>query len=293
MITPCAPVIRPPWPDEVPRVFDAFPRGRRDAAVHPFVAVATTAGVERIVGVAGIFPHVAAVSGISFTLRPRYFAVCDELLDTAIRCARRVGSRQIVTLDDLADGSPAVLALQRHGFVLHQRLEVWSTPLTHIAERVERVQTRMDKAGRSLTIQIRSLTLADIKAVQHLMAEEGLLAGESVALESRETPSGFSPALSFVVYDGHELVGAILARSTGVATVAIEAEAVARRWRNGLNHAHHLLLRATVTAARNLGAQEFVYTVNASGEIDTGRMARRTHSRLLGERLRLVKDLGA
>ncbi len=282
--------IRPPWPDEIPRIVAAFPQVRRDAIAYPLVAVVTTGGVERIVGLAAISPPVSGISGFSLVLRPRYLdtPVAGALVTPLAQLARDLGAVKLLTLDELSPDDPRRRALERFGFSLHQELEIWATPLAPIRERVDRVRRRLHHTARHRPLQPRPLSIADLDEVRTLMTSEHLLSGEEIDLGHSATPHRFDPRLSFVVREEGQLAGAILARTLGAGRILIAAEAVGPRWRGGRDLVHHALLGAVIDEASKQGATEFTYSVDATRKVDTARMARRSGSRLVSRCVRLL-----
>ena len=118
-----SPHVRPPWPDEFPRMADAFPKFPRDQALRPLLLLSTAGGVERIVGLAGVLDPVDAVAGLTLAVRPRFlagpgFAI---LLEAAIQVARDSGATRLITTDDLRPGNPHLAALEQNGFTVGSR----------------------------------------------------------------------------------------------------------------------------------------------------------------------------
>lgn len=288
-----ATLIRPPWPDELPRLADAFPRFSRPQEFCPLLLLTESGGIERMVGLAGVCDSVNGVAGLTLAVRPRFLggAGIAALLDASARTARDAGASRLITSDDLRPGDLRLAALERNGFNVSRRLELWSTAVDRIRERVERVQARLAAAGRAGRFTAEPLRAEHLPAVRGLMAVEHLLEGREITLAGEGAGRGYDPAVSFVVFSGSELAGAILARRAGGEAVTVEAEAVAPKWRGGTDLVHHALFHACIQAAAAGGAQRFVYTVETAGQVDTRRMARRSGSRLLGEGVQLARAL--
>jgi hypothetical protein len=272
---------------------DAFPKFPRHQALRPLLLLTAAGSVERIVGLAGVFDPVNAVAGLTLAVRPRFLADPGlvVLLAAAAQAAREAGATRLITTDDLRPGNPHLVALEQNGFAASRRLELWSTKLPRIRDRVARVQVRLEAAGRARRFNAEPLRAEHLAAVRGLMAAEHLLEGQEITLAGGDGGRGYDPAVSFVVFSGPELAGAILARRSGSEAVAVEAEAVAPAWRGGSNLVHHALYRACIQAADTHGVQHFIYTVDTAGHVDTRRMARRSDSRRLGESVQLVRPL--
>jgi hypothetical protein len=129
--------------------------------------------------------------------------------------------------------------------------------------------------------------------VRTLMATEHLLEAQEITLDDigEITGCGYDPTLSFAVFAGATLAGAILARRAGTEAVAVDAVAVAPAWRGGGDLVHHALFRACIQTSASLGARQFIYTVDTTGHVDTVRMAQRSGSRRLGEGVQLARSL--
>jgi len=287
--------VRLPWPDELPRLVAAFPKFPRQKAFSPLVLVAKAGEVERLVGLAGIMNQIKGVAGLALALQPRYLndPGAGALLAAVQQTAAAAGARRLITIDDLRTGNPLVPMLEDNGFTIFRRLEFWMTALTVIRDRVERVQNRLVATGRAGRFTAEPLREDHLPAVEELMAAEHLLEARSITLSRTESGDGYDPKLSFVVFAGSRLAGALLAHRAGAEEVAVEAEAVALPWRGGTGQVHHTLYQACIQAASDLNLKNFIYTVDKTGHVDTGRMARRSDSRLLGEGLQLSKAMGS
>lgn len=112
-------IVRPPWPDELPRIAEAFPaRVNRTVALHPLVLVAP-GSPERIVGFAGVLEPVEGESGLKCIVRPRYIDSPDgdRLIAAALKLGQSLGARSVRIADEVAEGTPLLTALRRARFV--------------------------------------------------------------------------------------------------------------------------------------------------------------------------------
>lgn len=119
-------IVRSPWPDELPRLAEAFPTLRWRRAMHLHV-LATGGEIERLVAVSAVCPAPAdrEVATLSLLARPRFAATAafDALLAAALGVARERGVRELEFEPLLAPADDRVPALQRAGFAL--------TPVEH------------------------------------------------------------------------------------------------------------------------------------------------------------------
>lgn len=288
---PCA--VRRAHPHECARIATAFPHLRLDASVLPIVLVASAGGVERLVGVASVLPPVQQIAGVSLMLRSRFVRLhaCGPLVDASCALARKLGARELVTVDDLRQDDPRLEALASRGFAISQTHEIWSTPLAAIRARVDLVQERLARKARAAGYVAYPISPDDLDSVRALLDAENLLGGEHITPVAGRHGQGIDAGLSFVVRDRQQLVGALLARPIGRSAVAVMAEVVAPGWRGACGVVHHALLRACIEASAVREAREFIYTVDTGTTVDTARMARRSGSRALGRTLRLKASL--
>ena len=127
-------VVRPPWPDELPRLADAFPGLAFTRPLHLRVlAVPATAGSpERLVGVAAL---AAPAEGkpdatLAFVVRPRFVATehTRELLAAILAAAREERFSSIVTHAP-ADATPRIDLLRAAGFSPTTESGLWRLEL--------------------------------------------------------------------------------------------------------------------------------------------------------------------
>jgi hypothetical protein len=124
------PVIRPPWPDELPRLADAFPGLKWTASLHLRVLVmpATAISPERLVGLAAVAEPASGATDTALFLRVRARLVdspaIDALLAEAIALARGLGLRTLTT-GQTAGPDPREPALRRAGFNANDEGKSW------------------------------------------------------------------------------------------------------------------------------------------------------------------------
>ena len=286
-IPPCC--VRPPWPDELPRIAATFSKFVLAQAVSPLALVTAAGGVERIVGVAGVTDPVDGIAGFSLAARPRFLHRdgLRPLIEAAVTLARNGGATALVTVDDLRIDDARLAALRQEDFETKGQQEYWSVDVAALSARVERRPARPDTTDRPE--HFRTVPLADehLTAVRTLMTAETLLDRREIILATESAGSGFDPNLSFVVTVEGSLAGVVLARRSGKETILVEAVAVARAWRTAPNWAHLAMARTFVQAASKSGGKRVVFSVDPKKPGEPMRMARRTAGRLLGEYVQL------
>ena len=293
------PLVRAPWPDEIPRLtaaFSQFPLARVHA---PLVLVAEAAQVERLVGVAGVGLPSDGLAPLFLAVRPRYLdsPALHALLEAAASLARALGAHTLQTADSLAPADPRVAALKQHGFVHSRTEEVWRTSFADMLPRLDRVHQRLETAGRLAGHTVAPLAEADLPEVRALMLAAGLLTPDRVFLlpeKDHTAARGHHAALSPVVRREGRLVGALLARATGGAgsgSVVFEAQAVDPASIGGFDVANHLTLRGVAQAGLAAGRTHMVFSADTAKAPATVRMARRMQGERLNEFVVLTRTL--
>ncbi len=125
-----SPIVRPPWPDELARLADAFPGLKKTTPLHLRVLVvpATITSPERLVGLLALAEHAsgATEAALFLRLRPRFAdtPAADALLAETIALARSLGARTLIT-DRPAGPDPREPALRRAGFTATDDGKSW------------------------------------------------------------------------------------------------------------------------------------------------------------------------
>ncbi len=276
-------LVRPPWPDELPRIADAFPRGRVNRALHPLVLVAP-GSPERMVGFAGVLEPLEGQTGLTCALRPRYLDSPDgdRLLSAAVHLARSLGARSIRTIDDLPSGSPIGPALKRAGFVVTATSEFWKLEIPALARRLGRSQVRLASDPRLGEFEVEPPGPADLPGVQTLLADAGLLSPERRrALSPSDPGTGYTPALSAVVRQRGQVVAVALLK-TQVGAAVVDALVVDPSCRRGFHLPVHLALRHCTQACLAAGLSGLVFAADRERAKAALRIARRSGGRLAG-----------
>lgn len=278
-------VVRPPWPDEMPRIAEAFPDFVHAQAMSPVVLVATAGGIERIVGVACVTDTVNGIAGLAVSLRSRFMNPTGvrPLVDAALVIARGTSATQLVTIDDLRSGDARLAALGEQGFKFKRRMEYWSTDLATYATKLDRVRARWRAPGSAEGFCALPLTDEHLRAVRDWPGAKRLWEGRELALAAEPGAPGLDSGLSFGVVSEGILAGALLARASRKETVLVEAVALARRRRAGTGSVRFALFVALVESATKAGAKQIVFAVEALHPAGPRRMAAGTGSRLVAE----------
>jgi hypothetical protein len=126
---------RPPWPDELPRIADAFPDLKWTEPLHLRVLVvpATATLPERLVGVAALAEPVpgATEAALFLRIRPRFIdtPANDALLSEAVALAKAAGARTLIT-GQLSTPDPREPGLRRAGFASAEDGKSWRAVLS-------------------------------------------------------------------------------------------------------------------------------------------------------------------
>jgi hypothetical protein len=275
-------LVRPPWPDELPRLADAFTPASFNRPLHPLVLI-VPGTPERIAGFAGVLEPVEGRSGLTCLLRPRYLdsPEGDRLIATALGLARSLGARSVSTADDLPPRDPLGPVLLRAGFTLESTREIRELSLAALAARLERIRTRAS-AGPDLAdhFVIESLTATHLPKVMTLLAAIGLLS--PARRHSLELPTpGHDPALSFVIRRDDRILAAALvkARPRGA---FLDVLAVDPGHRGGLYTPGCLILWAVVQACLAAGLPALIFVADREGTKGLLQNARRAGAHLRG-----------
>lgn len=123
-----ATTIRPPWPDELTRLADAFSGLALTRPLHLRVLVvpATAGSPERIVGVAALAAPAEGKSDatLAFAVRPRYAPEAPALLAAILAVARAENFSGVITPAQ-SDSDPRAAVLRGAGFAVTAEPRVW------------------------------------------------------------------------------------------------------------------------------------------------------------------------
>lgn len=129
-MSPLETFVRPPWPDELPRLADAFPglAFTRPLHLRALAVPATAQSPERLVGVAALAAPAEgkSVATLAFAVRPRFVATehARELLAAILAVAREENFSALVTRTP-AEPSPHADLLRAADFSPTSETGLW------------------------------------------------------------------------------------------------------------------------------------------------------------------------
>lgn len=232
---PNAPVfwqVRPPWPDETPRIEAHFAPALRHLRVSKcWIWVLTADTTERLAGVVVLnetrdAPHAAGEARrqgrVDLEMRDAWIdtPAGDALLTVVLRHAAAAGLTSLNLQARVGEEMDALL--RRHGFAETIRHEVWTASLT------DAIASQQAEYGRVLTrwpVQIGAFQAEQLEIARAICSGTGLLTPDKVVLKSLQHPRGIEPALSFVAGPPDEPVAVLLGRIDGAVA---DLEIVAR-----------------------------------------------------------------
>ncbi len=281
-----ATVIRHPWPDELARLFEAFPevaaRGPTD-----YLVLVTCAPNERLVGVAALRRRSdstpadpAAPAPLRWSVRPRFAAESVRLLRAALAHARHAGLSAVqceTTGDETGAAEPS---LAEAGFVCSRTEELWRIPLAAYATRLAPHAPGLGRKAAAAGLLAGPARPEHDEQLVALVGAAGLLPAERVRF-SDTTPRGYDRELSSLVLRAGQVVAALLIRKEPPRAI-VETRVTAPASIGKANLPNALLLQRSLEQAQAAGLTEVVLTANPATAAETIRMAQR----LGGTRLR-------
>jgi tetratricopeptide (TPR) repeat protein len=249
--------VRPPWPDEIPRIQDHFGPALRGThhATRYWTWVLMADSRERLTGVIVLSLDQSGdgLQGrIDLDLRDAWIdtSAGDALLSVVLRHAAGVG---LVSLDLQTRVSEAMQALlQRKGFAEVIRHEIWtaSVPDAMAAHEIE--------YGRILKrwpVPVEPFHPDQLDLARSICEGTGLLAPEKLWMKSMRHPQGIDPVISFVAGPPRQTVAILLSNINGSRA---EVEIVARNpgERMAAPVAVPALLSKFLSTAQQLGCLE-------------------------------------
>lgn len=294
--------VRPPWPDEMPRVLAQFAPALRHArnAAKQWIWVLVAEAGERLAGVivlgeteAGSETGAGLNGRVDLDVREAWIGTPagDALLGVVMRHAATLG---LASLDLQARADEAMDALlRRHGFAEVIRHEVWTTRLPAA------IALHQAEYGRILQrwpVQLEPFRAGHLETARRICAGTGLLAPGKLTMRSSLYPRGIEPALSFVAGPPDRPVAILLASIDGSRA---EVEIVARNpvVSTAAPAAVPALMSRFLMAARDLGCVEARCSlrpeITPSLIVLMKKLNGHCQQRQAGYRLRLVKSGGA
>lgn len=196
--------VRPPWPDELPRLATFFPQEPLHSC-HLFVLAAPEP--ERLLGAAVVRVQ-AATAKLRCRLRPRVLHERrgEPLLSAALAAARGQGARRVIARP--APDTPEERFLREHGFQGAETTETWQINLERLKMRLDQISESREQRA---VLTVRAPVAADEAQLAGLFSS---IPPERLRLRDEEDSreGGFAPNISTVVFSGDRLIGALLLR---------------------------------------------------------------------------------
>jgi hypothetical protein len=276
--------VRPPWPDEIPRVQHFLPPAFLFDP-NPFLLVAVAGRVERLIG------------ALAMTLRPlekiKATWLCirvedqhpsgAEMLLGGLDEAWARGAQSVYFGQTVDEESEAAEGLRKMGFVPAAVHEVYEMDAKEIWERTDRIRQRL--LARNLIppdVELTTLQPSVVPKVRKFLIANLPESASVLALET----AGYKAEHSIALIQGGEIKGVLLCRRVGPVSY-VGLRVVAEELRGGLGWANLLLLNATLSSGLQTGLEISRFEFNPEQHLDTKQFAELNEARLVGRRLLL------
>ncbi|MDB6173544.1 MAG: hypothetical protein JWL59_2855 [Chthoniobacteraceae bacterium] len=268
-------MVRPPWPDETYRLAHHFTVQFAEERGN-WHRVIEAADPQRIVGFAALQElNRPAELRLLWEIRLEWqaHAATEALLDLALKQARDMGARTVVT-NAVPEATLAQLAVQR-GFKEISRQEVWSIP---VAPTLSLLEERGGPLLARSPVVVSPLVQSNLEQVRKICANAHLLTPESVRPRTPGIPAGFDPGLSFCAGDLANPGIVLLAREhfgkAYLEVIARNPEAV------DFPHTGVIaLMRAFYRAVAELGLEEVTCAITSGNNFGLVPLTRRAGAR--------------
>ncbi len=266
--------IRPPWPDELARLAQAFPDLRITRTCRPLVLVAIEP-YERLVGAALVMPPQdeapTRTCELAWQVRSRFADQSGPLLKAAAESL--APGESLVWQERTPEGATGSSAPTEAGFSCTQTHEVWSIPLANCFARRNPYSEALRRRGQACGYATAAALPQYRDGIIALVTNSGLL-NESRVRFSDEHPAGYDRELSTVVVRRAEVVAAVLVRREPSRAI-VETRVVAPAHVGRFNLPNALLLDRSLGVAEGLGLTDVVLTADPANAKETIRFARR------------------
>lgn len=267
-------IIRPPWPDELARLAQAFPDLQISRPCRPLVLVATEP-YERLVGAALVsLPPTEAsqrTCELAWQVRPRF--VDDEVRLLRAAAATLPPGESLVWQERTADGVTGSPAPKSAGFACTQVHEVWGIPLANCLARRAPYSAALQHKAAAAGYTAGPAQPAYHDGIVGLVTAAGLLTAERVRFTD-EHPAGYDREISTVVLRNNAVMGAVLVRRDHQRAI-VETRVVAPGYLGRFNLPNALLLDRSLQVAAEAGLTEAVLTADPSSAPETIRFAKK------------------
>jgi hypothetical protein len=279
--------VRPPWPDELPRVQYYLPHAFLFDA-NPFLLVAVSGRVERFVGALGL--TLRPLERIQATWLCMRVEGDDErgmeLLHKGLDEAWKRGARSVYFGQTFDEHSPAAVALTDAGFKPSAVHEVYEVNSKQMWERVDRLHQRLrDRNLVPPDIEVTTLQPSVVPQVRKFLLANLPTSASALTLET----AGYKAEHSIALIQNGEIKGVLLCRRAGnISYVGLRV--VAEELRGGLGWANLLLLHASLSSGLQTGLELSRFEFDPEQHHDTKQFADVSGARLIGRRVLLKID---
>ena len=277
--------VRPPWPDEIPRVQHFLPPAFLFDA-NPFLLVTVAGRVERLVGALALtLRSLEKIKATWLCMRVEdyHHPSGAEMLRGGLEEAWARGAESVYFGQTVDEESEAARALKQMGFEHAAIHEVYEVNSKEIWERTDRLCQRL-RARDLIPVDVELTTLQPsvVPKVRQFLATN---LPESVSVLALET-SGYKAEHSIALVLKGEIKGVLLCRRVGhVGHIGLRA--VAAELRGGFGWANLLLLHGALGSGLQTGLEVSRFEFNAEQHLDTKQFAQLNAARFVGRRLLL------
>ena len=274
--------LRPPWPDEIPRLKTIFNATGPIGAFRPLVLVAKEP--ERLVGGVLILEPDSPSGIVSclLSVRPawRGGAAHEALLDAAGALTRELGAHTIAF--SFTGESPDVPWLESRGARIFQEDVFYEGNVLTFRERISPLLRRAREHAERFVV--RPLREDDHAPVSSMVAAHGLMDEERArARLSRR----YDPRLCMVCTEQDRIVGAILTISADNGRFYIENRVVAPDYMASSSSINLRLLDAISMVGQAAGFTSFRFSCQPGKDRETVNFARRCGCRAIRRQIRV------
>jgi hypothetical protein len=274
--------VRPPWPDEMPRLHHFLPAAFLFDA-NPFLLVAVSGRVERLVAALGMtLRPLERIQATWLCLRVEKENVSSaELLRHGLDEAWQRGARTVYFGQTIDEESPAASGLKQMGFEAASVHEVYEVKSAEVWQRVSRIYDRL-RARNLIPADVELTTLLPnvVPKARQFLLDNLPSSASALALET----AGYKAEHSLALIRNGEVKGVFLCRRTGrVAHTGLRV--VAEELRSGFGWANLLLLHASLVSGLQTGLEISRFEFDPQQHHDTKQFAELSGARLVGRRL--------
>jgi hypothetical protein len=274
--------VRPPWPDELPRVQNFLPFAFLFEA-DPFLLIAVSGKVERIIGALALSrTALAHIRAPWLVMRvENNDPVGAALLEQGLTRAWTRGAQRVYFGQTFDENSAEAKALQAAGFMPEVVHEVYESDSREIFARVERMHARL--RARNLIppkVEVTTLLPAVIPKVRQFLVENMPQSASMIAIQN----AAYRPEHSYALFVDGAVKGLLLSQRVGNVS-RIGLRVVAEELRGRFGWANVLLVHTALAAGLRDGLEISRFEFNPEEHEDTGQYARLSGARRVGRRI--------